>query len=219
MATRALLSELAAAFGAASGNTVTMTAVGGVDAARRVMAGEAFDVVVLASDAIAKLAAAGRVLAGSQTDLVRSAVAVAVQAGAPTPDMASEAALRRAVLAARSIGFSSGPSGVQLTALFERWGIAAQVADRLVQVLPGVAVGSLVASGEVELGFQQLSELMHLRGITVLGELPPPVQLITRFSAAIATSSVQAQAARALLEFFAAPTHDAAKRRHGFAPA
>jgi molybdate transport system substrate-binding protein len=219
MATRQVLAELVDAYQRRGGAAVAIESVGGVDAARRVQAGEPFDVVVLASDAIDKLIAAGRAIAGSKVDLVRSGVAVAVRAGAPHPAIDSEAAVRRAVLAARSIGYSTGPSGVQLARLFERWGIAAQIAERLVTAKPGVPVGSLVASGEIELGFQQLSELMHLPGIAVLGPLPPAIQIETTFSAAVCTTSAQSEAARALLDFMASPQAADTKRRHGMAPA
>ena len=146
MATRQVLVDLCAAFGQRSGIEVAMAAVGGVDAAKRVRGGEPFDVVVLASYPIDELITAGRVLAGSKVDLVRSGVAIAVRAGAPRPDIGSEDTLRRAVLAARSVGYSTGPSGVQLAQLFERWGIAGEIKDRIVQASPGVPVGALVRS-------------------------------------------------------------------------
>ena len=219
MATRQVLAELCAAYERQSGDTVAIESVGGVDAAKRVQADEAFDVVVLASNAIDALVAAGRVDAASKVDLVHSGVAVAVRAGAPRPDIGSEAAVRRAVLAARTLGYSTGPSGVQLAALFERWGIAKQIKDRIVQAPPGVPVGALVARGEVELGFQQLSELMHLPGIEVLGALPPAIQIVTTFSAGICTGSAQADAAHRLLAFMQAPPAVEAKRRHGMEPA
>ena len=152
-------------------------------------AGEAFDAVVLASDAIAKLVASGHVVAGSCVDLVRSPVAVAVRAGAPRPDVASEAALRQAVVAARSIGYSTGPSGTHLARLFERWGLAEILRDRIVMPPPGVPVGSLVAQGEIELGFQQYSELMHLPGIDILGAMPAGCEIVTTFSAALCAAS------------------------------
>jgi molybdate transport system substrate-binding protein len=183
------------------------------------MAGENFDVVVLAADAMAKLAAAGRVQADSQVDLVRSGVAVAVQAGAVQPDIGSEDAVRRAVLAARSISYSTGPSGVALLALFERWGITEQIKSRIVQAPPGVPVGSLVAKGDVELGFQQYSELMSLPGITVIGPLPPAIQIITTFSAGIGTGAHNAQAARALLSFMSSAQAVDTIRRNGMEPA
>ncbi len=218
MATRALLADLVARFERETGHTVTSVAVGGVDAAKRVRAGEVFDVVALASNAIDGLIADGHV-AAPRVDLVHSGVAVAVREGAPQPDVGSEAAVRAAVAAARTIGYSTGPSGVQLAKLFERWGLAESLAARIVTPPPGVPVGSLVASGEVELGFQQLSELMSLPGITVLGALPSEIQIVTTFSAAVSTRSTQADAARALLAFLASPETAADKRRHGMDPA
>ncbi|MGZ5787237.1 MAG: substrate-binding domain-containing protein, partial [Ramlibacter sp.] len=169
MATRQVLAELADAWQRRSGDTVAIESVGGVDAAKRVQAGEAFDAVFLAADAIDKLVAAERVVASSKVDLFRSPVAVAVRAGSAHPDIGSEAALRQAVLEAPTIGYSTGPSGVALMKLFAQWGVADQIKERIVQAPAGVPVGSLVASGEVALGFQQLSELMHLEGITVVG--------------------------------------------------
>jgi molybdate transport system substrate-binding protein len=219
MATRQLLVELVDAYQRHSGQRVAMESVGGVDAAKRVAAGEAFDVVILASDAIDKLVAGGHALAGSKVDLVRSGVAVAVRAGAPAPDISSEAAVRDAVLQARSLSYSTGPSGVALAQLFERWGIAAQIASRIVVPPPSVPVGALLASGEVELGFQQLSEMINLEGITVLGPLPPAIQITTTFSAAVCARSTRADAVRAMLAYMASPAAAEAKRRQGMDPA
>jgi molybdate transport system substrate-binding protein len=215
MATRQLLAELAGAWQDVSGVKVEIVSVGGVDAAKRVQAGEAFDGVVLASDAIDKLAAGGHVIAGSRVDLVQSSVAVAVKAGAPRPDISTEALLRSAIEAAPSIGYSTGPSGVALVKLFERWGLTAALQSRIVQAPPGVPVGQLVARGEVALGFQQLSELMHLEGIDVLGTLPEAVGITTVFSAAACAVSSQRELLARLLAFMASPEAEAAKRRHG----
>lgn len=219
MATRALLAELAAAWRARSGVALSIESVGGVDAARRVQAGEAFDVVVLAADAIDKLLAGGHAVAGSRVDLVRSGVAVAVKAGAARPDIGSEEAVKRAVLAARAIGYSTGPSGTALVRQFERWGIADTLQGRLVQARPGVPVATLVASGEVDLGVQQLSELLGVPGIEILGPLPEAIQINTVFAAALCSTSAQRDAARALLDFLASPETAATKRRHGMEPA
>ena len=219
MATREVLAELAGVYRQHSGVVVEFESVGGVDAAKRVLAGEAFDVVVLAADAIAKLVAAGSVVARSETDLVRSAVAIAVRAGAAVPDIGSEATLRDTIRRVRSIGYSTGPSGVALTKLFDRWGIAEAVRDRLVQAPVGVPVGQLLASGEVELGFQQLSELLHFPGIEVLGTMPSGAEIITIFSAGLCTTSVQPEAVQALLAFMRSPAAADAIRRHGLAPA
>jgi molybdate transport system substrate-binding protein len=219
MATRLVLAELAEAYQQRSGQRVVIESVGGVDAAKRVQAGEAFDVVILASDAIDKLIASGHVLPGSKVDLVRSGVAVAVRAGAPKPDISSEAALREAVLAARNLSYSTGPSGVALASLFERWGISEQIKDRIVTPPPGIPVGSLVAKGEVALGFQQLSEMLNVDGISVLGVLPPAIQIVTTFSAGVCAKSTQAEAVRAMLASMNSSEAAEAKRRQGMEPA
>jgi molybdate transport system substrate-binding protein len=219
MATRQLLAELSAAYAQQTGVRVEIESVGGVDAAKRVLAGEAFDVVFLATDAIDKLVQAGRILADSKVDLAASGVAVAVKKGAAHPDIASEAAVRSAVQAVPSLSYSTGPSGVALAKLFERWGIASDIEGRIVQAPPGVPVGTLVARGEVALGFQQRSELIHLEGIDVLGPLPADIQITTIFSAGVCTDATQPDAVRALLGFMASPQADSAKRQQGMEPA
>jgi molybdate transport system substrate-binding protein len=216
MATRQFLAEAVEAWRRQSGGIhVTLESVGGVDAAKRVHAGEAFDFVVLSADAIEKLAAASRVISGSRIDIARSGVAIAVRRGAARPAIHSEEALRHAVLAARSVGYSTGPSGVALQHLFARWGIADALASRIVQAPPGVPVGSLVARGEVELGFQQLGELMHLEAIDVIGPMPPGLEIVTIFSGAVCTTAAAPAVARGLLEYVASPAADAARQRHG----
>ena len=222
MATRQLLAELAAAFEKQSGCVVLFESVGGVDAVKRIQAGEVFDLAVLASDAIEKLMATGHVRAGSKVDLVRSGVAVAVRAGAALPDISSEDAVRLAVRAAPSISYSTGPSGVALAKLFERWGIADEVQSRLVRAPPGVPVATLVASGQVALGFQQLSELMHVEGVAVVGPLPPAIQITTTFSVGIPTrasaDSSRAEQVSALFELMTSPQAVEAKQRQGMEP-
>lgn len=219
MATRQLLTDLLATHIAQGGERVELEAVGGVDAAKRVRAGEALDAIVLAANVIDELAREGHVVPGSRADLVKSGVAIAVRSGAVRPAIATEDDVKRAVLAARSISYSTGPSGVHLARLFERWGIAEQIKSRIVQAPPGVPVGSLVAKGEVEFGFQQLSELMHVAGIDVLGPLPPEIQIVTTFSAGLAATSTQANAVRRLFAFLTSPAAATAKRANGMDPA
>ena len=220
MATKPLLADLVVLYQTQAPDVqVLVESVGGVDAAKRVQAGEAFDGVVLASNAIDKLIAGGHVLTGSRADLVHSDVAVAVPAGAPVPDISTEAALKAAILAAPTLGYSTGPSGVQLAKQFEAWGIAEQIAPRIVQAKPGVPVGSMVASGDVALGFQQRSEMMGVQGITLVGGLPKAVEIITTFSGSVAASCTQPDAMRALLAFWQSSACDALKRQHGMDPA
>jgi molybdate transport system substrate-binding protein len=219
MATRQLLAELTATFATRTGQAVNIASVGGVDAAKCVRTDEPFDVVILASDAIATLIAQGHLRADSKVDLANSGVAVTVRNGIPQPDIATEESVRRAVLTASTLGYSTGPSGVALAKLFERWGIAEQIKTRLVTAPPGVSVGSLVAKGEVELGFQQLSELIHIAGIAIVGPLPPAIQIITTFSAAITTNCTRVAEVRVLLDFMASPDAVAAKIRQGMVAA
>ena len=199
--------------------TVAIESVGGVDAAARVQAGEPFDVVVLARDAIDRLLAAGHLVAGSEVDLARSGVASRCAPAPPRPEIGSEDALRRAVLAARTIGTSTGPSGVALGTAVRALGHRRRDPRPVVTPPPGIPVGTLVARGEVELGFQQRSELIHVEGIDVLGPLPPPIQIVTTFSAAVGARTEQPDAARALLAFMASPAAADAKRRQGMEPA
>lgn len=215
MATARLLAELGLQLEAASPLRLSLESVGGVDAAKRVRAGEAFDVVVLASDVIDALIAEGRIVAGTRTDLVRSGIAVAVRAGTPHPDISSAEAVKRAVASAASVGYSTGPSGNYLRTLFERWSIADEIKERITVAPPGIPVGSLVARGEIELGFQQLSEFVTVVGIDVLGMLPPEIQTMTTFSGGVAAASSQQDAARQALAFMASPSVAGIKRTNG----
>lgn len=215
MATHHLLTALAQAHARSGAPATHLESVGGVDAARRVQQGEGFDVVVLAADAIARLEATGRLKPGSVRPIADSSVEIAVPAGTTPPDVGTEAELRAALLQARAIGYSTGPSGTALMQLFECWGLADTLKERLVQARPGVPVGRLVASGEVEIGFQQLSELMDLPDITLLGGMPPGADIVSRFSGAVIAASSQPEAAQALLDFMASPVNDALKLQHG----
>jgi molybdate transport system substrate-binding protein len=219
MATRQVLADLATAYQTSSGVQLALEAVGGVDAARRLQAGEPFDAVVLAADAMAQLQQQGHVLAGSGVPLVLSPVAVAVKAGAPVPPLHSEAAVKAAVqqaaAAGQHIGYSTGPSGAALLRLIAQWGLTEQLSALLQQAPPGVPVATLVAQGQVVIGFQQLSELLHASGITVVGVLPAPIAIVTTFTGAVCATSIQTRAVQAWLQFMAGPQATATKQRHG----
>ncbi|WP_132979055.1 substrate-binding domain-containing protein [Pigmentiphaga sp. D-2] len=220
MATKQLLADLVAQFQQSHAQQdILVESVGGVDAARRVQSGEALDAVVLAANVIDQMTEAGHIVAGSRVDLVVSGVYVAVRAGAPRPDIGSETALRQAVLDAGTIGYSTGPSGVYLAKLFERWGIADQIRDRTVQAKPGIPVGTLIAKGEVDLGFQQLSEMMNVPGIDIVGPLPPGLQVMTTFSAGVAATCTRQDTVRELLAFMASADAAEIKRKNGMDPA
>jgi molybdate transport system substrate-binding protein len=214
MATRRLLADLIAQFESGSDHRVALESVGGVDAAKRVRAGEALDVVVLARDVIDDLIASSRLAAGSRVDVAVSAIGVAVRAGAPRPDISSAERIKAAVFAAGKVGYSTGPSGQYLARLFASWDPEGRLKDRIIVAPPGVPVGSLVARGEIDLAFQQLSELGG-DGIDVVGALPPDIQMMTTFSGGVAVTSTQPDAARALLSFMASPALRAIKQAHG----
>jgi molybdate transport system substrate-binding protein len=215
MATREVLGEIVSRYQRGAAQPITTEAAGGVDVVKRVQAGEAVDVVVLASTAIDKLIAENKLLTGSRVDVVKSGIAVAVRAGRVRPNISSEEAVKNAVSAARTLSYSTGPSGIYLEKMFERWGILEDIRGRIVVPSPGVPVGSMVADGTAELGFQQLSELLNVAGIDVVGLLPPAIQSITTFSGGISVGCVDPAAARALLTFMASPLVASVKQRCG----
>jgi molybdate transport system substrate-binding protein len=223
MATRHLLGALAERAAEAGLGALEIESVGGIDAARRVAGGEAFDLVFLAADALERLAATGHVDAASLTPLAASQTAVAVPdaesgpaaeaKGSAFPDAAG---MRAALRAAERIGYSTGPSGTALLALIDEWGLSAELGDRLVQARAGVPVARLLADGEVDLGFQQLSELVGQSGIRILGVLPPDCAIDTVFAGAVAAASTEPDAALRVLASFAAPEAASVVRAHGF---
>jgi molybdate transport system substrate-binding protein len=219
MATRVILGDLARRYEEAAGVPVDIKSMGGVDAAKLVRAGEVTDIVVLASGVMAQLEAEGHILPGSIRAFARSGMAIAVRAGGPWPDIGDEEAVKRAVFAARKVCYSTGPSGDHLLQLCTRWGLLPAEAERLVKAPPGVPVGSLVAQGEADLGFQQLSELKDLPGIEVVGPLPPAIQAVTVFSAGVCSTSPRPADTQQLIAFLASPDTAETKRRYGMDPA
>jgi molybdate transport system substrate-binding protein len=162
--------------------------------------------------------AQGKVVSGSRVDLMKSGVGVAVRAGASKPDIRSAEALRKTLIDARSIAYSTGPSGVYVAKLFERMGIAEQVKSKVMTAKTGERVGTLVARGEAEIGFQQVSELIHDSGIQYLGPLPGDLQSITVYSAGIHSQGGQPAAAKALVDFIVTPAAAAVIKKNGMDP-
>src|SRR3954454_2593999 len=218
MATRQLLAELSAAYQRKTGKSVAIEAVGGVDAAKRIRAGEKFDIVVLADDAMKKLEAEGFLKAGSRAGFAESSIAAAVRAGAKRPDISNEAATRAAVLAAKTVGYSTGPSGAHVAKLLEKWGIDPKDTKKVVVPPPGVPVGSLIARGEVELGFQQMSEFLDVQGIEVAGMLPAEIQSVTLFACGVGAQAGNETGARDLTGHLTSPDTNATKWKHGMEP-
>jgi molybdate transport system substrate-binding protein len=219
----AALRELAPIFERTSGATLVLVSGGSVAGATdsipdRLQRGERTDVVIMAAAGIDDLAKAGRAVAGSRVDLARSSIGIAVRAGAAKPDIASVDALRRTLLHAASVAYSSSVSGVYVsTELFARLGIADQMRakSRRVESEP---VAVVVARGEAEIGFQQISELRPVAGVDVVGPLPAEVQRVTIFSAAAATGSTNPAGGRALITFLASPAASTAIERSGMDP-
>ncbi len=193
--------------------------MGGVEAAKLARAGEPVDIVALASKVMKSLEAEGYVARGSIMDFVRSEIAIAFPAGAARPGVEGEQAVRQAMLEARRVCYSTGPSGDHLKALCEKWGVAECVLGRGLVAPPGVPVASLVARGDADLGFQQLSELLGQPGIEIAGSLPPEIQAVTVFSAGVPSTSAEREAARAFVAYLASAGTCGAKRRHGMEPA
>lgn len=219
MATRQLLQGLLVQYQDATGVEVLLESVGGVDAARRVAAGEAFDVVVLASDAMAGLQASGALLPGGGSVVALSSVAAAVPAGRPVPVADTLPQLLDLLLDGRTVGYSTGPSGKALLERFARWGVLETLKPRLVQAPPGQPVAAMVARGEVDIGFQQLSEMIHSPGITLLPCLPAEAAIVTSFVAGVCAAAGHAEAASAFIGFLCSAAADPAKRAQGLQPA
>lgn len=184
----------------------------------RLQRGEPVDVVILAADALEELIKQGKVVPGSRVDLVRSAIGVAVRAGAPKPDISTVEALKRTLLNATSIAYSASASGVYLShEMFQRLSIADQISAKCKRIA-NEPVGAVVARGEAEIGFQQISELLPVPGIAYVGPLPREVQKVTVFSAGIAVGAKQPDAARALIKFLASPAAAPAIKKSGLEP-
>ncbi len=218
-ATQEAYLELVAQFEKASGHKVKTVFTGTLNVQKRLADGEPYDLIIMAGPAIDDQIKLGKAVAGSRVDFAKSGTGLAVRKGAAKPDISSVDALKKALLAAKSIGYSTGPSGLYMLSVFEKLGIADQVKSKLKQTPSGVFVGTLIAGGETEIGFQQISELVHFAGIDYVGPLPGDLQRMTVFSAGIHAGANQAEAAKALVKFITAPAAASVIRKHGLEPA
>ena len=209
---RATHNKLVTEFGPSMGTTHNAIPI-------RLERGETIDVVIMAAPALDGLIKQGKVRADSRVDLVQSLIGMAVKAGAPKPDISSVDALKRTLLAAKSIAYSDSASGVYLsTDLFPKLGIWDQIKSKS-RKIEADPVGGVVAKGEVEIGFQQISELRPVKGIDIVGELPPGAQTVTIFAAGVPATSKQPDAAKALIRWLASPAAHSAIKKSGLEPA
>jgi len=218
-ATQEAYLELVAQFEKASGHKVSTTFTGTLNVQKRLSDGERYDLIIMAGPAIDEQIQLGKAVAGSRVDIAKSGAGLAVRKGAAKPDIGSVDALKKTLLAAKSIGYSTGPSGLYMLSVFEKLGIGDQIKGKLKQTSSGVFVGTLLASGEAEVGFQQISELVHFPGIDYVGPLPGELQRMTVFSAGVHSRAAQADAARAFVKFLTAPAAAPVIRKHGLEPA
>ena len=218
-ATQEAYLDLVAQFEKATGHKVRTDFTGTLNVQKRLASGEAFDMIIMAAPAIDEQIKLGKAVAGSRVDIAKSGTGVAVRKGAPKPDIGSVEALRKTLLSVKSIGYSTGPSGVYMLSVFDKLGVADQVKGKLKQTPSGVFVGNLIASGETEIGFQQIAELVHFAGIDYVGPLPGELQRMTVFSAGIHAGAKQPDAARTLMKFLTGPAAAGVIRKHGLEPA
>jgi molybdate transport system substrate-binding protein len=215
---KAAYAELAPAFERASMHKLASVFAGSTDIIKRIRAGEPFDLIIMPSTFIDELVRLGKIVAGSRVDLAKSGIGVAVRAGASKPDISSGDALKRALLAAQSIAYSSSASGIYLAGLFERMGIADELKSRIKQSPPGTPVGELVKRGEAEIGFQQVSELLPIVGIDFLGPLSADIQHFTVFAGGVHVEAQAPEGATALMRFITDPAAAPVIRKSGMEP-
>ena len=205
-------------FETASGHKVTATWSSTTDIGKRVAAGETHDLVILGDNGTQALIRQGKLVADTRAVFARSGIYVAVRAGAARPDLGSADALKQTVLAAKSVGYSEGASGTYLVGMFQKLGIYDQVKQKASIAKANEPVGDKVVAGEAELGFHQLSELLPVKGIDIVGPLPAELQYMTVFSGALHSDAKEKDAARALIHFLTAPAAAQRIKPHGLEP-
>ena len=212
------VSEAVTTFEKSSGNKVIVSWAGTEAITKRITEGEVADIVVNAAQNIERLTTEGKLSQGSRTDFARSSIGVAVAPSARRPDVSSIEGLKSALLGAKSIVISSGTSGRYLSDLFNRLGVGEQIKAKIKQPPSGAQIGDLLAAGEAELGFQQVSELLHVKGIQFLGQIPAEIQSYTVYSGAAHSQSSQSEAALAFLKVLRQPGTAAIVRKSGMEP-
>jgi molybdate transport system substrate-binding protein len=217
-ATKEAVVDLIPAFEKATGHKVTMLWAGTEAITKRISGGEMVDAVLIAAPNIDKLTAEGKLVPGTRATIAKSGIGIAVREGLPKPDISSGEAVKKAVLDAKSVAYSSGPSGFYVAELLKKMGIAEQIKDRVKQTPSGMQVGEVLARGDADLGFQQISELLHLKGIHYLGPLPADVQHFTVWTTALHVGAPQPDAAKALVKYLAGPDAAATIRKAGMEP-
>jgi len=210
--------ELLPQFEKATGNKVTAEWSGTPDIQKRIAAGEAADVVILGNSGTEELIRQGKLVPGSRASFAKSGAGVAVREGAPKPDISSADAVKKAVLAAKSVAYSAGASGAYIVSMFQKMGIADEVKTKTATVKPGEPVGAVVARGDAEIGFQQISELVPVKGIQYLGPLPPEIQNVTVFSGGVHSGTKELDAATTLVKFLTAPAAMTIITKHHLEP-
>jgi molybdate transport system substrate-binding protein len=210
--------ELVAAFERSTGHKVVTTWTGTVNATKRVTDGEVCDLVIIGSANIDQLTAAGRLAAGSRADFAKTGVGVAVREGLPKPDVSTIDAVRTAVLSAKSIAYSAGPSGAYIGELLKKMGVWEQAASKVKQPSSGAEVAAALARGEVDLGFAQVSEFLNVPGLVNLGPLPAGIQNFTIYAIGLHAAAPSPDAARALIKHLRTPEAAPAIRKMGMEP-
>lgn len=218
-AVKGSVQDVTSRFEKTSGHKVVITWGGTEAITKRVSGGDVFDVVIIAAPNINKLMEEGKIVRGSRTDFAKSGIGVAIRTGLPRPDISTAGSVKQAVLKANSVAYSSGPSGFYLTDLFKRLGIADQIKDKVKQPASGVQVADLLARGEADLGFQQISELIHAKNIDYLGPLPNEIQNVTVWSAGLHSSTLAPDAAKAFMKLLSAPESASIIKKTGMDPA
>ena len=217
-AVREVVTDAAERYERASGNRTVLSWSGSEAIAKRIGEGEVFDVVLNTPQNLDIFAKAGKIMPSTRRDFAKSGIGIAVRAGQPRLDVSNEEALRKALLDAKSIGISSGPSGRYVAELFQRLGVADKLQSKIKQPPSGTQIADLLSRGEVELGFQQISELQHARGVEYLGPMPVGLQSYTIWSGAVHSAAIDAAAGRTFLNTLTASDSATVIRNAGMEP-